>query len=293
MISVIMPIDNRKEFLQEAIESLLDQTFKDFEVIFVMDGSEVQEDDIHKHACGSGFVYKCIRTNNLGPGAARNAGLKHASRKYVTFCDSDDLLTYNALRVLYEKIEKSRADVVVGSFIEQFDSGNSVLCSISNKGTGFERFFSYISIWNRIYRREFLERNTICFINGFQAEDLLFLADIYLCSPKVAYTKAIVYQWQRHEYAKYKSLTHSDSYNGFIELVQNWNLFIDKMLPGFSQDVLSYARDACPYLLVRLNNVKDTSKREQAYAELMKLVKRMKWEAFPVRCYKLFGRKGL
>jgi glycosyltransferase involved in cell wall biosynthesis len=285
-----VPVDTRFEYVGNCLNSILSQTFKDFEVICVCDGETPATDILISYE----QKYDCVKNYSIeknGPGAARNKGLNEAVGEYIAFCDSDDIMPRKALFNLYEKAMSSHADVICGSFIEQFDSGNAIFCSVNNLGSGFERFFSYISIWNRLYRKDFLERNAIRFPNKFQGEDMLFLSDVFLAKPKVVYTNETVYQWQRHETDKKKTLTHSVQLESFLELTDCWEEFFEKMVAGHKEDVQENARAACPYLLNRISNIEDYNARQKAFNRLKPLIKKMNWEEYPLRFVKLFKIK--
>jgi glycosyltransferase involved in cell wall biosynthesis len=293
LISVVVPVGRNMEYLEECLDSILDQTLSDIEILCVFDGAPVgatddKSDGIRKALCEKDPRIRRITIPESGPGAARNAGLDAAAGAYIAFCDADDILPYRSLEYLYSKMQVSRADVVMGSFIEQFDSGNSVLCVTSNQGMGFDRFFAYISVWNRLYRHDFLSEHGIRFVPKHQGEDLLFLADVFLSRPKVATTRKVVYQWQRHEMDKTPTLTHFDSVQSYLELLDSWHTFLDRMTPDFEEAVKYHGRDACPYLLARLGNIEGLGRREEAFQHLLGLVRRMDWDRHPVRFKKLF-----
>ncbi len=287
MISVIVPVDNRIEYLSPCIESIQNQTYQDIEMIFVCDGESAAKDILHD-AQKSDARIRYIEIPKSGPGVARNVGISESSGEYIAFCDSDDILPFNALDRLMRKMVRSRADIVIADFIEQYDSGVSIHCTVSQGIDGFERFFAYISIWNRLYRRQFLSEHHIAFEAVSQGEDMLFLADVFLSKPKVAVLYEVVYQWQRHETDHHRTLTHSDSQAAFLEILGSWRQFIAKMSPHYNDKVLNFSRNACPYLLDRLGNIRDFGKREEAFCQFKELLKLMDWHKYPVRFKKLF-----
>ncbi|MNI22216.1 UDP-Glc:alpha-D-GlcNAc-diphosphoundecaprenol beta-1,3-glucosyltransferase WfgD [compost metagenome] len=97
-ISVIIPTHNRSNFISHAIQSVLDQTYKDYEIIVVDDGST---DDTRERVKAFGDRVRYIYQRNQGPSAARNTGIRNAKGKYIAFCDSDD-------RFLPSKLEKQK-----------------------------------------------------------------------------------------------------------------------------------------------------------------------------------------
>jgi len=103
MISVVIPTYNRVDFLPKAIESVFNQTFRDFELVIVDDGSTDSTKQLIKNYKKITYIFQ----NNKGPSAARNAGVKHSSRDFVAFLDSDDWWDKNKLKIQYEAMQKN------------------------------------------------------------------------------------------------------------------------------------------------------------------------------------------
>ena len=277
MISVIIPIGARTEYLIECLESIQRQSYNELEIICVFDG-------VNKRSIVEDFeqLDKRILMADIsqeGPGAARNTGLYYAKGEYVFFCDSDDILLPHAFNLLLEKMltPNESIDVVVGSFIEQFDNGSATLCSVTSEGNDFEKFFSYFSIWNRLYRTIFLRDNKIKFQKRSQGEDMLFLADIFLNNPRVAVISNAVYQWQRHDTDDKETLTHSKSLDAFLELLDSWEIFVEKLMCSHKDEVLQYAQAARPYLLYRMENIKIPFQKKAARKKLDMFLKKLNW----------------
>ncbi len=115
-ISVIIPVYNTSAYLQECVDSVLAQTFRDFEIIIVDDTSTDDSLAVCQKLYGSSPQVRILHHEKNGTaGAARNTGLEAARGKYVAFIDSDDLFMPYALACLYERAEKHRADVVHSS----------------------------------------------------------------------------------------------------------------------------------------------------------------------------------
>ena len=115
-ISVIIPAYNAEEFLSECLESLRIQTFDDFEVLFVDDGSTDRTSDIASDFAEGDKRFKYIPILNGGVSHARNKGIDLAKGKYITFVDADDLLYPDALKDMYECMEYHDADVCITGF---------------------------------------------------------------------------------------------------------------------------------------------------------------------------------
>jgi glycosyltransferase involved in cell wall biosynthesis len=103
-ISVIMPVYNRADSLQLSVESILNQTFKDFELLLINDGSSDNSGEVCEKYAKMDARVKVIHQTNGGVSRARNSGLEKATGKYITFCDSDDYVFPDALDTMYREI---------------------------------------------------------------------------------------------------------------------------------------------------------------------------------------------
>ena len=104
MISVIIPTFNRASLLKKAIESVLSQTYKDFELIVIDDGSSDETPSLISSYASS---IKYIKQNNKGPAGARNVGIKNSSGEFVAFLDSDDWWDKEKLQIQIDKMRKN------------------------------------------------------------------------------------------------------------------------------------------------------------------------------------------
>lgn len=112
-ISVIIPVYNSQKFIRQCLDSILNQTFSDFEIICIDDESNDRSYSILLEYSLRHKKLKVIRQSNMGQGIARNKGVALAVGKYVKFVDADDYLHPDALQILYETSERTRADIIV------------------------------------------------------------------------------------------------------------------------------------------------------------------------------------
>lgn len=130
LVSVIIPAYNADQFIAQAIQSALNQTYRSYEIIVVDDGST----DTTKEVLATfGDNIHCLYQENRGPSAARNAGIKIAQGKYICFLDADDLWTSDKLRVQCEFMEQNQDVAFACSDHEEFDAGGIVLRSFLEK----------------------------------------------------------------------------------------------------------------------------------------------------------------
>ncbi len=189
-VSVIVPIYNVVQYVGECIESILNQTFQDIEIILVNDGSTDGSDKIAKDFARQNDKIILISQKNAGLSAARNKGLQAAGGKYVYFIDSDDFLAPAALERLWEVSEREQLDILYFAAHMHYESkqmqrqyANSYLRkgsypkTVSGKNllTELIRNQDYIaSACLQFIRREYLEDRGICFCEGIIHEDNLF-----------------------------------------------------------------------------------------------------------------------
>ena len=129
-ISIIVPVFRSEKFLGRCIQSILDQSFTDFELILIDDGSPDRCGDICEEYALQDQRISVIHQENRGVSAARNAGIFSAHGKYVAFMDSDDTIDSNYLDTLYSLVVKYRADIGIVSFYPYAESANEIYDNI-------------------------------------------------------------------------------------------------------------------------------------------------------------------
>lgn len=189
-ISIILPVFNGESYVRDTIDSILGQTFSDFELICVDDGSTDGSLKILESISASDPRVTVLTQKNQGPGAARNKGLDAATGSYVAMLDADDLYSENLLEKLYSKATKIDADIVVTRSSEFEDgTGRNVdawwtlnVCQIPNKEifSSLEmRDFIFTAFigwpWDKLFRRSFIEKHGIRYPVLPNSEDLYFV----------------------------------------------------------------------------------------------------------------------
>ena len=202
-ISVIIPIFNTEMFVQQCLKSVVEQTYKDIEIICVNDCTkdssikiieEFQDDRI-----------KIIHhKENLGLAKARNTGLSNANGEYVFFLDSDDFIEETILEKLLNEIEKTNVDMVfsrvnvfpdekennkTAKILERYFNSKKMLKNIEINEKNFKNALSYFPVvaWGKLYRTSFLKENNIRFIDkNIVHEDDGFYVKIMSRYPKIA-----------------------------------------------------------------------------------------------------------
>jgi len=197
-----MPVYNTEKYLPDALESLLNQTFKNFELICVDDGSTDNSLNILKEFNNShnNFI-KIISQKNSGIGHARNHGFEFAQYETTLFLDSDDYFCPEFLEKMYRQYQKTKADIVICRYNAVMPSNNIIQenCGIRNKLIPKKEIFNkddlpeYIfnftnhAIWNKLFRTEFIKNNRISFddIPESNDDDVFFMLSSLFFAEKI------------------------------------------------------------------------------------------------------------
>ena len=177
MISVIVPIYNVEEYLEECLESIRNQTYTNIEVILVNDGSTDGSKEICERFCQQDNRFKLVTQENQGLSAARNRGVKESIGEYIMFVDSDDVVKYNIVEVLFFYMN-SDVDIVECQITRCKDElVDNKSTSIMFKGESTEAILKSIEFkevkfcaFTKLYRRELVEK--VPFLEGYIYEDV-------------------------------------------------------------------------------------------------------------------------
>ena len=177
MISVIVPVYNVEEYLEECLESIRQQTFTDIEVILVNDGSTDGSREICERFCQKDSRFKLINQENQGQSVARNRGVKESIGQYIMFVDSDDVININILEVLlpYMKMDVDIVECRMTRKKEEFYLNKT--STIVFEGNSKEAILNCIEFkevkycpFTKLYRRELIEK--VPFLEGVIYEDV-------------------------------------------------------------------------------------------------------------------------
>lgn len=210
-LSVIVPVYNVEEYIEECIESILNQTLKEIEIIIVNDGSTDKSMNIVNKFIDSRI--KIVTKQNGGLSSARNAGLKVATGQYIAFIDSDDFLqNHSAYEDMYNIAIKSNVDIVAGNAIWYFGEDNMYAMERNKKLfnkevmsinefliNSIESNRIYAPVWLNIYNREMLIKNDLFFKEGILHEDEHFTPRVMLSTDKIAIYQKEFYVYRQRE----------------------------------------------------------------------------------------------
>ncbi len=230
LISIIIPVYKVEKYLPRCIESVLNQTYKNFELILVDDGSPDNSGKICDEYALKDNRIKVIHKENGGVSSARNAGVDVVTGKYINFVDSDDWVPNNSLKSLYDAIIESNADLSIGGYenrgkrikIIKYESEEIDFTSISDK--------QIIDVVNRtcmygpcckLYKSELIKNNRVFFNQNIKlGEDTLFVRNYLMYINKIQICNDLVYY--------YNTLNIGSATRKYYSELSNWSLILLK-----------------------------------------------------------------
>ena len=212
-ISVIVPVYNVERYIHECIDSILNQTFKEFELILIDNGSIDNSGKICDDYGKRDNRIKVIHTENVGVSVARNIGLKAAIGEYIMFIDSDDYIEKCTLMNSYSIAQMYNADIVMFALKLIYEHSNNKDEVVSyNKYDDIEIYSNkevikkYLTheirgyVWNRLVKREILIRNNIVFPIGVgYGEDIFVTLETISAAQKVVLMNEAMYNYRQRK----------------------------------------------------------------------------------------------
>lgn len=216
-VSVIIPVYNVEKYLDRCMQSVLNQTLRNIEIILIDDGSPDDCPRLCDEYANKDDRIKVIHKQNGGLGYARNSGLEIATGEYVAFVDSDDFIDVQMYKSLYSMAKKEDADAVYSN-CKLYRNGVAAVREDVKEDTFFrtkdevEQFLlDYVaplpeekhdvkymmSVWRAVYRMSIIKENNIRFLSerDILSEDMPFNIDFLKCSTKVVYLKDAFYNY--------------------------------------------------------------------------------------------------
>ncbi|MFD3420284.1 bifunctional glycosyltransferase/CDP-glycerol:glycerophosphate glycerophosphotransferase [Streptomyces decoyicus] len=281
-VSVVVIVYNDADRLPTAVQSVLDQTLRDVEVVIVDDCSTDRSFEVAQQLAAGhpGRVRAFQLPENSGAGGEpRNVGIQHTQGRYVMFLDSDDVLELNACRNMLEAAEETGSDIVSGLTVrlhmdtrnQKRDEWYAWLYSTTRtleSVTELPDLFVWDTLCtNKCYRREFLVENNLLFPKGMFYEDLVFIAEAYLAAQRITLIPNQVYFWHVHEQAAVKSVTNRrhemTNYSHRLEIHRR----IDAMLAERGLDGMKLAKDVKFLKHDLVLHLRDLPFRDESYRQ--------------------------
>ncbi len=204
-ISVVVPFFNVADLLGDCLRSIAAQTFGDFEVIMVDDGSTDASSEIAKAQAAADPRFTLLQVRNGGPGYARNRGVEQARGEFLAFVDGDDMVPPDAYEVLVRTLERSRSDFVCGNVnrIGPWGIRQSALHARAIKGrrtathiTKMPQLLYDVSVFNKLFRKEFWDTHRLSFPEGMVWEDIQLMTRAHVLARAVDVIPDHIYYWR-------------------------------------------------------------------------------------------------
>lgn len=206
-ISIIVAAYNIENYIEKCINSLINQTFKDIEIVVVNDGSTDTTASKIIDLARKDSRIKVVNKKNEGLIEARRTGLENSTGDYLIFIDGDDWLDLECCEKVYKKIEEHNCDVVNYTYYMAYENGENIRYEITSKSLTETEFLKELflinitpCIWSKVIRRKFLEDNNITFPSKVTyGEDLAMAINIACNKPSViTINEPLYYYFQRN-----------------------------------------------------------------------------------------------
>jgi len=281
-ISVILPVYNVENYLKECLDSVINQSYKNLEIICVNDGSTDNSLEILKKYETKDSRVKLIDQENQGVSAARNQGIKHATGDYIAFVDPDDILERNAYEITLKKMKKD-VDIIIFGYTAFPNAtgwwkhaGDNIDKIYTNDSINayFDCHISHI-VWNKLYKKSIIDENNIEFDTNLKmAEDVDFNLQIFVHTKKV---QLIENKFYNYRLKRKNSLT--DIYVGKSKS-ENHEILYENVLKNWSRlnllDKNNSTRVFTYFVNITYNTLNEMSKHsdKQIHARnFMKLIR--------------------
>lgn len=204
IISIILPVHNTSPYLEECLNSIHNQSFKNYELICIDDGSSDNSYEILKKYEDIITNCKVIYQSNQGVASARNTGLKNVSGDYIVFIDSDDYIEYNYLERLYNESCNTDADVVICNFYRYYDNSNLKLPVIYKKSSGLYSSHDILKslipdnlihsyLWNKLWKKDLFDNLEF---PDIKYEDISVMCDLFYKAKKISIISDTLYYYR-------------------------------------------------------------------------------------------------
>lgn len=281
-VSVIIPVYNREKFLGRCLESVMNQSLKDIEIICIDDGSTDKSIEILKTYAQKNNRIKILTQKNSGPSMSRNIGLKIAQSEYVSFVDSDDWIDLEFLEKLYSTAKKYNADIACAGikrlrsykwkyhlkfekeeFTENIDR-KFQLCDVPEK----------CYVWNKIYKLSELQKHKLLFEPNILYEDRYFTCEALVKFKRLVVIPDVYYNYWTNPSSIVKTKSEKNSrdnlytYEKMMDYLKENNINLDHYVKDFKR------YSFCGFTILKIKTYKN--RKEYRLFNILKYVRKLK-----------------
>lgn len=276
-ISVIIPIFNMKKHLPRCIESVLNQTFQELEIIVVNDGSTDDSLKIVKQYATIDKRIVVLTQDNQGLGQARNTGIRAATSDFIAFVDSDDFIEPIMFEKMHQQAIDENADIVICRHQRVDENGIqtgevSKLIDNTDKDEIFRAMISikYLSVsWDKLYKRSLFKELDELF-PALYYEDVAFIFKLFYFAKKVSFTNEIYYNWRKRE----GSITRTISVKHISDIFTIFDMTYEFLTKHgiYEQYKVDFLRRCVMYVTAFLNRSKQYKRKEDTEEVLLSTI---------------------
>ena len=310
LVSIIIPFYNAEKYIDKCMNSILQQEYKNIEIIFVNDGSI--DNSLNKLKEYKDNRIKIYSQNKKGVSAARNLGMEKANGKYIAFMDIDDELDSLYIKKFIESAEAEKVDVVICNYNEIYSDGSKkeILLPWKNikidKKTIEERLIPQMIsenenemsirglVWRTFIKKKTIDDNKLRFIEGIQiAEDLLFVIQLYNRVNEIYVLRDCLYNYYKNsestlnKYLDNMIETNIIFHNYFVDVLKKENLY--------NNNKKRYLKNKLQKYTIEISNAVRCPKIKETYKQIKKTRKNYleEFEEYDLKCIKKEKRLAL
>lgn len=264
-VSIIVPAYNVDKYIEKCLNTLVNQTLKEIEIIVVNDGStDRTKQEIQK------FVEKYpekiiyLEKENGGLSDARNYGMPYAKGEYIGCIDSDDYIEENMYEEMYKKAKEENSDMVECDFIWEYPDKQRIDVGKIYNNKKEAMIYARVVAWNKIIRREIIEKQQIQYPKGLRYEDVEFFYKILPSLEKISFVKKPFIHYIQRENSIANTQNERvkeifDIWNNVLEYYKNNNIYDE-----YKEELeYTYTRILLCSSLLRIVKVNDKEKRKE------------------------------
>lgn len=238
-VSIIIPVYNTERYLKQCIDSAIEQTFENYEIIAVDDESpDKSRQVLQEYERRYPDKFRMISQRNKGLGGARNTGIREAAGEYVLFLDSDDWIHKDTLRLTYQIADKKKCDIVIFDIncVDEETNSETILCGYYGYGNILSLakaprlLFETPSACNKLYKRKLFIDTGIAFPERVWYEDLRTTIKVYVNACGIVYLNKSLYFYRQRG----NSIMHTKQSMRNLEIIDAvdaiYNYFMEKKI---------------------------------------------------------------